>query len=164
MMEHAIEINIVSDDDIPLPSKDKIETILNRTLNSLDIGCSEVSVAIVDELTMQGINQEFREKDKSTNVLSFPASIEEDVFSQIDDVHLNSQCKFIGDIICCPKVIQDEAEQYEVELEARWAHMLIHGVLHLIGMDHMEEQERTEMEAKEKELMNQLNYPDPYIV
>lgn len=111
-----------------------------------------VSLKIVDESESQQLNTEFRGKDKPTNVLSFPMQMPEGVALPI-----------LGDLAICASVVACEAEQQGKELHAHWAHMLVHGMLHLQGYDHIDDVEAEEMEALEREILGKLGYPDPYI-
>lgn len=113
---------------------------------------AEVSVCIVDTPTIQQLNRDYRDKDKPTNVLSFPQ----------DEHHLPEGIFPIGDVVICSELIEQEAKEQSKSLEAHWAHMVIHSVLHLLGMDHVKAAEAEKMEAIESELMLALGYPAPY--
>lgn len=106
---------------------------------------------IVDEIEAQALNNQYRQINKATNVLSFPAEIP----SEID-------VNFLGDIVICAPVVRLEAEQQEKELSSHWAHLLVHGILHLQGYDHEDEQSAIEMEALEIEILKKLNISNPY--
>jgi probable rRNA maturation factor len=112
---------------------------------------SYVALKVVDEVESQQLNKEFRGKDKSTNVLSFPMQMPEGVGLPI-----------LGDLALCAAVVAREAEQQDKALHAHWAHMLIHGVLHLQGYDHIDDGEAEKMEALEREILAKLGYSDPY--
>lgn len=114
---------------------------------------SEVTIRIVDSSESQMLNHTWRGKDKPTNVLSFPFEAP----PGIDPLPL------LGDLVICRQVVEQEALQQDKSLEAHWAHMVIHGSLHLLGYDHLEDEEATEMETIETEIMLALGYPDPYI-
>lgn len=113
---------------------------------------SEVTIRVVDEAESHELNHTYRGKDKPTNVLSFP-------FEAPPGVEL----PLLGDLIICRQVVEQEAQEQEKALEAHWAHMVIHGSLHLLGYDHIEDDEAEEMESLETEIMLALGYPDPYI-
>jgi probable rRNA maturation factor len=91
-------------------------------------------------------------KDYATNVLSFPA----DVPDEFLDIPL------LGDLVICVAVVEREAAEQGKELEAHWAHLVIHGCLHLLGYDHIDDDEAEEMEALERTLLAELGHPDPY--
>lgn len=112
---------------------------------------AELSIRIVDSEESQTFNREYREKDKPTNVLSFPADIPEFV-----------NIPLIGDLIICAPVVEQEAAEQGKPLDAHWAHMVIHGTLHLMGYDHIEDGEAQEMEALEIRILATLHYPSPY--
>ena len=113
---------------------------------------SEVTVRLVDEAESHELNHTYRGKDKPTNVLSFP-------FEAPPGIEL----PLLGDLIICRQVVEQEAREQEKPLEAHWAHMVIHGSLHLLGYDHIEDEEAEEMESLETEIMLALGYADPYI-
>jgi len=113
---------------------------------------SEVTIRLVDEAESRELNHTYRAKDKPTNVLSFP-------FEAPPGIEL----PLLGDLIICRQVVEAEATEQEKTLEAHWAHMVIHGSLHLLGYDHIEDDEAEEMESLETEIMLALGYPDPYI-
>ena len=115
---------------------------------ALDGGGGEVTIRITDEDEMQSLNNKWRNIDKPTNVLSFP-------------LH-DAGCPLLGDIVVCAPVVKREAVQQAKPVNAHWAHMIIHGILHLMGYDHSEEKEAENMEAKETALMLELGFPDPY--
>ncbi len=112
---------------------------------------AELTIRIVDEDEMTELNETFRKKQGPTNVLSFPGDPNADF-----DLHL------LGDIIICAPVVQREASDANLELLAHWAHMVVHGTLHLIGYDHMERGQAEEMERLETEILTDLGYPAPY--
>jgi len=110
-----------------------------------------LSIRIVDEEEMQDLNRQFRHKDKPTNVLSFPCEL-------APEVELN----LLGDLVICAPVVAMEAEQQGKSVEAHWAHMVIHGCLHLLGFDHIHENDAIEMEALETAILAHLGFPPPY--
>ncbi|MDW8846117.1 rRNA maturation RNase YbeY [Erwinia sp. MMLR14_017] len=113
---------------------------------------SEVTVRVVDEAESHELNHTYRGKDKPTNVLSFP-------FEAPPGIEL----PLLGDLIICRQVVEKEAAEQEKPLLAHWAHMVVHGSLHLLGYDHIEDDEAEEMESIETEIMLALGYDDPYI-
>jgi probable rRNA maturation factor len=113
----------------------------------------EMVIRIVDEAESQQLNREFRGKDKPTNVLSFP-------FEAPREVSL----PLLGDLVICAPVVSLEAQQQHKTLEAHWAHMVVHGTLHLQGYDHQNDQQAQLMEDKEREILQALNFSDPYTV
>ncbi|MCU1718093.1 rRNA maturation RNase YbeY [Pseudomonas sp. 5P_3.1_Bac2] len=113
---------------------------------------SELTIRLVDEAEGLELNHTWRHKDYATNVLSFPA----DVPDELLDIPL------LGDLVICAPVVAREAQEQDKSLEAHWAHLVIHGCLHLLGYDHIEDEEAEEMEALERELLAELGHPDPY--
>ncbi len=114
----------------------------------------EFAVRIVGEAEIQTLNQLYRNKDSATNVLSFPAGTIEGL--PADAVQL------MGDIVVCASVVRDEAVRQSKPLENHWAHMLIHGALHLLGFDHGEDKEAEEMEHLETAILESRGIADPY--
>lgn len=112
----------------------------------------EMTVRIVDEAESHDLNLTYRGKDRPTNVLSFP-------FECPDEVEL----PLLGDLVICRQVVEREAAEQEKLLMAHWAHMIVHGSLHLLGYDHIEDNEAEEMESLETQIMQGLGFNDPYL-
>ena len=112
----------------------------------------EMTVRIVDEAESHELNLTYRGKDRPTNVLSFP-------FECPDEVEL----PLLGDLVICRQVVEREAAEQEKPLMAHWAHMVVHGCLHLLGYDHIEDYEAEEMESLETQIMQGLGFDDPYL-
>lgn len=110
---------------------------------------ASMRVTTPDEI--QQLNKQYRDKNKATNVLSFPMQSPEEI-----DVRL------LGDIILCAAVIKQEAHQQSISEKAHWAHMVVHGMLHLQGYDHLENDEAEKMEQLEIKILNQLGIANPY--
>lgn len=113
---------------------------------------SELTIRLVDEAEGLELNSTYRHKDYATNVLSFPA----DVPDELLDIPL------LGDLVICAPVVAREALEQRKPLQAHWAHLVIHGCLHLLGYDHIDDAEAEEMETLERELLAELGHPDPY--
>ncbi|MCW8331805.1 rRNA maturation RNase YbeY [Photobacterium sp. SDRW27] len=113
---------------------------------------AEVTVRLVDEEESHALNHEYRGKDKPTNVLSFP-------FEAPPGVELD----LLGDLIICRQVVEKEAKEQNKPLNAHWAHMVVHGSLHLLGYDHIDDNEAEEMESLETEIMVNMGFADPYV-
>ena len=111
----------------------------------------ELTIRIVDAAEIQELNTTYRGKDKPTNVLSFP-------FEAPEHIELD----LLGDLIICAQVVQNEANEQNKDEKAHWAHMTIHGVLHLLGYDHIEDIEADEMEGLEIKILHELGYANPY--
>jgi len=114
-------------------------------------GFAELTVRIVDEAEITALNRQFRGKDGATNVLSFPYEGMPGVTSDL-----------LGDVVVCAPVVANESVAQNKPLEAHWAHIVVHGVLHLLGYDHTQDDEAHRMEACEAGLLASLGYPDPY--
>jgi len=133
--------------------KKQIETTLRHV--SFDVDC-EIGIACVDLAESQELNLQYREKDKPTNVLSFPSDIPEEMLSLLD-------AEPLGDlVICIPVVLQEATEQQKAPSD-HFTHLLVHGILHLLGYDHeTSETEAEEMEALEIEILKKLGIANPY--
>ncbi|MDH5693722.1 MAG: rRNA maturation RNase YbeY [Gammaproteobacteria bacterium] len=112
---------------------------------------AELSIRIVDNAEIQSLNKQFRHQDKPTNVLSFPADLPEGL-----DIPL------LGDVVIAAPVVEAEAIEQGKAIEAHWCHMVVHGVLHLLGYDHIDENEAIVMESLETGILTGLGYEDPY--
>jgi probable rRNA maturation factor len=112
---------------------------------------AELAIRLVDDEESRRLNHQYRGKDKSTNVLSFLADLPAEVASPL-----------LGDLVICAPVVRREAEQQGKSEYAHWAHMVVHGVLHLLGYDHQNADEATAMESLEREILSGMKLPDPY--
>jgi len=134
------------------PSATEIESWVRAVLEHQQEH-GEVSVALLSEEAIQQLNRDYRGKDQATNVLSFPADIPDFV-----------DLKHLGDILICPSVVRREAQEQGKQESAHWAHMVVHGCLHLLGYDHIEDDQAEQMESLETVILAKLGYPAPYIV
>lgn len=126
----------------------------------LDEGNAGVVIRIVDEQESLELNRGFRGKDHATNVLSF--QYEDMSMLSEQEVHNSADIDYLGDLVMCqPVIIREAAEQDKTYLQ-HWAHMLVHGLLHLQGFDHIKEIEADIMEAREIEILRGLGFPNPY--
>ena len=112
---------------------------------------TEVLVRLVDFEEMTTLNLSYREKPGATNVLSFPAELPAELCLPL-----------LGDIVICAPLVLLEASQQHKSLQAHWAHLVVHGTLHLLGYDHIEEEEAVAMELLETAILATLHYPCPY--
>lgn len=112
---------------------------------------SEVTIRIVGALESQTLNHQYRGKDRPTNVLSFPF-----------EAPAGIRVPLAGDLVICAPVVEHEAREQGKEPEAHWAHMVVHGMLHLQGYDHIKDNEAEVMEGLEIRLLQQLGYANPY--
>ena len=133
-----------------LPSQEQFELWANKALAELKPD-AELTIRISELSESQQLNHEYRGKDKPTNVLSFP-------FEAPPGIEL----PLIGDLIICPDVVKQESIEQEKTFHDHFAHMVIHGCLHLMGFDHIDSEEADEMESLEKRLLSDLQITDPY--
>lgn len=113
---------------------------------------AEIALRIVDEEEGRVLNRDYRGKDYATNVLTFV----------YDDEFSDAEAPLAGDIVLCAPVVAREAVQQEKPIEAHYAHLTVHGVLHLQGYDHESDEEARQMEALEIQIVTKLGYADPY--
>lgn len=132
-----------------LPEQSNFRTWAELALMNQASG--QLGIRIVDEAESQDLNREYRAKDQPTNVLSFPMELPDEL-----------ELPMLGDLVICAPVVAREAQQQGKSLESHWAHMVIHGVLHLQGYDHLVDEEAEAMEALEIQLLKQLGFPNPY--
>ncbi|MBD8158145.1 rRNA maturation RNase YbeY [Pantoea agglomerans] len=151
MSEVILDLQVACDSTADLPDESQFHRWLSAAVTPFQPE-SEVTVRLVDEAESHELNLAYRGKDKPTNVLSFP-------FEAPPGIEL----PLLGDLIICRQVVEQEAAEQGKSAEAHWAHMVVHGTLHLLGYDHIEDDEADEMEGLETEIMLALGYPDPYI-
>jgi len=149
----------VSDESLCLPSH---EQFTDWAIGAVDAVSSneqtdsvELSLALVDAASMQALNKQYRDKDKPTNVLSFAAMEELALPTQTESA-------LLGDVVICPEIVRDEALAQGKVVEHHYAHLLVHGVLHLFGMDHCDENDAKAMEQTEIRILSWFDIPDPY--
>lgn len=145
----GLDIQYAVDAD-SLPARHEFERWVRSALEAGD-NTLELAIRIVDEQEGRQLNSQYRGKDKATNVLSFtfeaPPGIDSD---------------YLGDLVICAPLVQREARQQHKPEKHHWAHMVVHGVLHLRGYDHQLEQQAVEMEALERKILAGLGIQDPY--
>ena len=134
---------------VNLPSSDDFKQWASAALR--DTQKTSVVIRLVDSDESRRLNSDYRGVDKPTNVLSFPFEAPAEIADE-----------FLGDMIICAPVVEQEARQQNKPLQAHWAHMVTHGLLHLQGYDHQNDQQAEEMERLEVEILATLGFPDPY--
>lgn len=148
-MTIELELQIASDAQT-LPHPSQFREWVGHTLADR-IDTAELTIRIVDEAEMTELNETYRHKDGPTNVLSFPSEIDPEF-----------EMPLLGDIVICASVVQQEASNANIELLAHWAHIVVHGTLHLLGYDHMQKDEAEIMENIEEKILTEMGYPAPY--
>ncbi len=133
-----------------LPSQDQFQYWVDAVLKD-DSQDSELVIRLIDEDEMTQFNQQYRNKKGSTNILSFPFDAPEGIESHL-----------LGDLLICAPVVEREIQQQNKILEHHWAHMIVHGVLHLLGYDHSDDKEAEEMEALEIKILKIIKIDNPY--
>ncbi len=152
-----IDFQIACENEDNIPDIDLFSKWINKALimegylkenEDKDI---DITVRIVDEDEIQDLNRTYRNKDKTTNILSFP-------FECPDEVSI----PLLGDLVLCKNVVEKEALEQEKTLEEHYAHLIVHGTLHLLGYDHIEDEDAKIMEPLEIKIVMALNYANPY--
>lgn len=151
MGKMIIDLQIACEQESGLPTAEQIEQWATAAVQPQSDEV-EMTVRIVDEAESHELNLNYRGKDRPTNVLSFP-------FECPDEVEL----PLLGDLVICRQVVEREAQEQDKSLMAHWAHMVVHGSLHLLGYDHIEDDEAEEMESLETQIMTGLGFADPYL-
>ena len=149
-------LHIERDGDIEAPEDESFERWVNATWCALGTDSTaqpELSIRISNTDEMSQLNQRFRDRSGPTNVLSFPAEIPADV-----------GCELLGDIVICSPLVWQEAQEQGKKPICHWAHLTVHGVLHLLGYDHESDATAQNMEALETQILQQFGYPNPYLV
>ena len=148
---YAVELEVqVASDALDIPSQQQFDEWVTAVMAEARIPV-ELVIRIVDEAESRALNSQYRGRDKPTNVLSFP-------FEPLPELKLNH----LGDLVICAPVVQREAAEQHKPEAAHWAHMVVHGLLHLQGYDHQNEQDAVAMESMEISIMERLGYPNPY--
>lgn len=133
------------------PSLPSEEDIIRWALAATTAEDKEIVVRMVDEAESAELNGQYRSKVGPTNVLSFPFEAPPGMESDI-----------LGDLVVCAPVVEREAQEQGKSLNAHWAHMVVHGVLHLHGYDHIKENEAVIMESQEIAILSKLGFQNPY--
>ena len=141
-----------------IPKSSEIQDWVAQTLKTINL-TDPVSVCfrLVSPREVAKLNLRYRNKKSPTNILSFPNSLPMSIQSVMPSQHL-------GDIVICPRLIQSEAKEQEKSERAHWAHLVVHGTLHLRGFTHETESESKNMEKEEIKVLEKLGFPNPYLI
>jgi probable rRNA maturation factor len=150
MLIRDLDVQRIIDSPL-LPGDEELQLWLEAALIDYSQD-AEVLIRIVDSQEITGLNKQYRHKTGSTNILSFPLEMPEGV----------QGLNLLGDLVICAEVLEREAREQKKALKDHWAHIVIHGILHLIGFDHINEKDAAEMEAKEINVLHQLQIDNPY--
>ncbi|MDQ7051248.1 MAG: rRNA maturation RNase YbeY [Enterobacterales bacterium] len=156
MQIHLDIQNSIDADDIPTQTQigEWIKTTLNQINYEANTACLTLRIVSSDEI--QQLNSDFRGKESPTNVLSFPFEIPEMIpASEFEGV--------LGDLAICRDLVISEAQQQDKLIEHHWAHLIVHGVLHLLGYDHIEDHDAEAMESLEVVILAKHQIKDPYL-
>ena len=144
-----IDIQVTSDSQ-HLPSREDIQSWAEATVGEYRRE-AEISIIIMDAEESAELNFQWRQKEGPTNVLSFPSELPPGL-----------ELPLLGDLAVCAPVVEREAREQKKNLQAHWAHMIVHGTLHLLGYDHIEDEDAEKMETLETMIIQKLGFPDPY--
>ncbi len=152
----ALDLQIVPElqaSHLDIPSDNLMLSWVKATLQAVHYSRAqiEMTIRVVTALESQALNHQFRGKDKPTNVLAFP--FKHPVLKDLD---------LLGDLVICQEIVEQEAQTQNKSVEAHWAHMVVHGTLHLLGYDHIQDDEAQIMEALECKILMNMDYADPY--
>ena len=143
-------IDLQNDESLTnLPNQQDFEAWVDAALTQ-DFDNLEQTIRVVGKAESRALNLQYRAKDTPTNVLSFTA----------ENDYLDYEC--LGDLVICAPIVEQEAHQQKKSLQAHWAHMVVHGMLHLQGYDHQKTTQVDEMEALEVKILSTLGYSNPY--
>lgn len=153
----TLELVVLRDaGDVPCPADTQFRAWSEAALAANGQGGAlGLTIRIVDAVESQRLNRAYRHKDGPTNVLSFPAELPKGLLEQLP-------ARPLGDLAICAALVASEAAEQGKSETHHWAHLVVHGVLHLLGHDHLEEDQAVRMEAQEREILERLGIPDPY--
>lgn len=144
-----VDLQLACDGKI-VPSEDDFQCWAEAALSPFNKPF-ELTIRLVSSDESQQLNQQYRGKNKPTNVLSFPFEVPEGI-----------ELDLLGDLVICVDIVEQEAIEQQKTLNAHWAHMVVHGCLHLLGFDHIDDDEADEMEALETKIITGLGFKEPY--
>ncbi|KTD36220.1 metal-dependent hydrolase [Legionella nautarum] len=150
-MSYHIDLQHACDAPIPV-SDESLQTWAQLALLE-HMDSAELTLRLVDSTEITDLNHTYRQQNKPTNVLAFPSELP-------DSIELDYP--LLGDVIICPQVLLQESQELGKSLEEHWAHIVIHGVLHLLGYDHIKDSDAEIMQALEVKLLSKLGFANPY--
>ncbi len=136
-----------------LPTEKQFFSWVNAVTSQFELLQQDLCIRVVDGAEMTDLNSRYRQKNNTTNVLSFPA-----------DYDAETGQTSLGDIVICASVVESESNQQDKKILEHWAHLTIHGTLHLLGFDHQTDQQASEMEAIERDVLANFGIADPYCI
>jgi len=154
--DNTVSVQTMSDDD-DVPEPGSFYQWVCKTRNVVNRPTDEVTIRLVSNDEMRSLNKQYRGFDKATNVLSFQFEAPPGL-----DLSAESELAILGDVVISPGVVHQQASEQGKQPVAHFAHMTIHGVLHLSGMDHDSEAQAVAMESVESEIMLELGFQDPW--
>ena len=155
-MKTVIEVDYRTDADIPqniyVPDEQLVTSWVEAALRAINRDKSaQVSICIASKQEITALNERYRNMNKATNVLSFP-------YESMPGVEV----PLLGDVVVCAEVVNEEAQQQNKALPQHWAHMVVHGLLHLLGYDHIDDNDAQIMESVEIQVLSNLGFSNPY--
>ncbi|KTD15633.1 metal-dependent hydrolase [Legionella gratiana] len=150
-MSYYVDIQNATAESLPI-SEDEIIRLALLTLKEYKKE-AELTIRLVTPEEMTVLNRTYRKQNKTTNVLAFPSNLPPEV---------QLEYPLLGDVIICPQVLADESKQHNKTLESHWALIVIHGVLHLLGYDHIKDDDAAIMQSIEIKLLTELGFANPY--
>ncbi len=148
----GLELHIQNDDDRAAPQTSRLELWVGSALRQAGFGTSaELTLRIVGEAEMQDLNYRYRDTPKPTNVLAFAANLPPQLGLPL-----------LGDIVICAPLVETEAGEQGKTMQAHWAHLVVHGTLHLLGHDHVDDSQALLMEQLETAILGNLGFANPY--
>ena len=161
-MDVQLDIQLATE-CVHFPDEKQIKKWILSALQHADISLSSPSLTlrVVSMEESEQLNTDFRDKNQPTNVLSFPFEPPEGVdFSETDTFLI----EYLGDLVICAKLVEKEANNQLKLVESHWAHLIVHGTLHLLGFDHIEEDQANIMESLEIAVLASCGFGNPYII
>ncbi len=150
-MTFSITIQLADDSD-DIPSTALLKKWCKAALVQQKIKTAEVCIRIVGKKESAQLNKTYRHKQGATNILSFPS----------DEASVRNKSALLGDLVICASLLRKEAKEQHKTEKAHWAHLVVHGTLHLLGFDHIKNKDAIKMEALEIKILCQLGFDNPY--